>query len=961
MKSGGLLLLVAAVMAAPLLAQPGAPAVDGSAARTVTVHFADYQRLVERRREIEERLSGGAGRALDAVIGRARYDVKLGADAAQVTARFDVKTLRADGWKLLPLVGGGVAVSRFEAPMKGAFLVTREMLPPGSGLAPGTQYLLAEGGESGELVLEFLVPVYADGGVRRVQFTPPAVPLSTLDLTVPESDVTVSAEPDARVEATTPGKGGEPRRYTVALRGGEPLTLTMARPETPVAGPPGRPSSAAPRPELAVDLLNAQWSLGDARIRLRERLVVDVRTVPVDRLVLRKPAALASLTIHEEVGSTLLEESSVGRALDPDGRQESVEVRLRAPVAGRLVKLTLTGELRADPDQPELTLTPVTVEGASSIVEGYASVSSALPHAVSLERAQGARSVPVERLPLAFAPLDGPLLVTTELTDPESSLTIKQQVLPRPHTLSGAIQKLDVFTDLSGTAIRTHYHALLSPGPDGGLTVTLPDSTWTIAEVRGTATSDIPTLRAGTYALRVKPGSPDPAPLDFEVRHGSDTLHGTGDATLALARFNVPARNVSWTVQEPDQVRLWAWRGSFAESQGTHELFLHRFALGIWSGAATAALGLLEPSSLFWLLMVIAGVMIARSAALGRLPLDASVGQLAFLAGIVVLGAVLVHVLTNAANPGAALSDARDGRTEAQLRPLVPAPAPHPVSSLDEARDPRHTLAEDTSSAPATRVDAAPVPQPAVPPPAPAPTVMAVPVMHDTAMRADPLPPLPVSPGAPATAAVASAVTEGRPSFTRPVVLPGESGLSLEATFIERRYEALATALAMLVGIALFLAGFFALRQWIDVPTLNVGAGLGLLVLWLLDSRYPFTAPFAAAGFGLPVLLLGSVKLMGHALDTWDAWREEGERFTSRGGGDTRTESSRSGSWSASFPRSGDRNEVPIKEIFTDPPPVASGGPTNGGSAPAAGSDEISFVSEDDEAESGEAPGGEPQ
>src|SRR5207237_986132 len=126
---------------------------------------------------------------------------------------------------------------------------------------------------------------------RRLQFTPPPVPLSTMEITLPDGDSNVSIEhvsiePDARLEEVT-GKSGGPRHVKASLRGGEPLSIVLARPEAPAApAAPGHPA-AAPRPDLAVDQLHAQWTLSDAKIRLRERLVVDVRAVPVDRLVLK--------------------------------------------------------------------------------------------------------------------------------------------------------------------------------------------------------------------------------------------------------------------------------------------------------------------------------------------------------------------------------------------------------------------------------------------------------------------------------------------------------------------------------------------------------------------------------------------------------------------------------------------------------------------------------------------------
>src|SRR5690606_22414088 len=123
---------------------------------------------------------------------------------------------------------------------------------------------------------------------------------------------------------------------------------------------------------------------------------------------------------------------------------------------------------------------------------------------------------------------------------------------------------------------------------------------------------------------------------------------------------------------------------------------------------------------------------------------------------------------------------------------------------------------------------------------------------------------------------------EGRFVFTRALMLPGDAALTLEASYLERRWESRATAAAMLIGILLFLAVFLSIREMLDGGSTNMVAGFGLLLLWLLDVRFPFTATYAAAGFGVPVLLLGSVKLMGHALDVWDAWREEGERYAPR-------------------------------------------------------------------------------
>src|SRR5205814_2537486 len=125
-------------------------------------------------------------------------------------------------------------------------------------------------------------------------------------------------------------------------------------------------------------------------------------------------------------------------------------------------------------------------------------------------------------------------------------------------------------------------------------------------------------------------------------------------------------------------------------------------AIGLWSWAWAAFLGLLEPASLFWIMVVLVGLTVARSAALGRLPMDASMGQLAFLGGIVVLGAVFIHVLTNAANPGAALSDGRDTRQRDEMGSRPPAPNPPPPSAprtgFDTLGDRRNTLADDTMS-----------------------------------------------------------------------------------------------------------------------------------------------------------------------------------------------------------------------------------------------------------------------
>lgn len=920
---------------APLMLMVATAAAEPT--RTVSVRFDQYQHLVERRREVEERLGREGARALDLVIAKAHYEVELGAEAAQVTARFQLKTLREDGWKLIPLMGGGVSVTRFTPPKEGALLVVRDMLPSlATTLAPGTHYLLADGNQDGELVLQFLVPL-TEG---RTQFVPPAVPLSTVEVATAAEGM-LAVDPIARLDEQA--KQGGKRVWRGAIRGGEPLTIALIKPPAPVASAsPGQPP--APATELVVDQLFAQWALSDNRIRLRERLVIDVRGGATSALVLRKPAALANVQVREEVGSTLLEESSIGRALDPEGRQETLEIKLRQPVQGRLVRLALTAELRADADAPQLTLTPITAHAARTLTEGWLAVSSLLPHALALESADGAKQVPADRLPAGFGPTEGPQVLVAALTSAAPVLHVKQVVQGRPRPISGAIQKLDVVTDLSATTVRSRYRAQVTPGPDGTLLVSLPDGAgWALDEVRGTA-SDPSMVRQGSYLLHVRGES---TPLEFEIRHPEDPLRGTGDATLKLARFDVPAKNVSWTVVEPDGVRMWGWRGSFADTHPPADVFLQRFALGLWSGAGQALLGLFEPTSLSLILVVVLGVTLARSAALGRMPLDASLGQFAFIGFVVVLGAVFVHVLTNAANPGPSLADGRTARIE-RLEDVSRPPAPAPLPNLaPRPDDPRR----DEMPAP-PRSEPAPAPAPA----APAPPVRATSVeptgttlpgpttdLHMSAtQRVDPAP----------ASAPAAPVVEGRETFSRALMLAADQSLTLEASYVERRWESLPTGAAMLIAILLFLALFLSLRHMLDGGTANMIAGLCLLILWILDLKYPFTATYSAAGFGIPVLLLGSVKLIGHALDIWDSWREEGERFSSRGNTDSRTSETRSGNWSASFPRSSDRNEVAIKEIFAETPPGAT-------AAAAAASDDISFVSEDEESE--EARGGDGQ
>lgn len=973
--------LVAALLTLSSVVLPAAraqrpPDFSGSAApRTVAVRFEQYQRLVDRHRELEERLAReGGAHALDLVIAQAHYNVKLASDHAAVTARFALHTLERSGWKLIPLIGGAVAVSRFAPPQEGAHLVVRDMLPSlAVSMLPGTHYLLTDGRQDGELTLEFLVPVTTEGGVRKLSWVPPAVPLSTLEITAPAADGALTIQPGARVEEV-PGASGGMHTYRAALRGGEPLTIALTRPDAPAPASGAGQPSARPAADLVVDQLFAQWTLSDTRIRLRERLVVDVRGGPVDRLVLRKPAGLANVQVREDVGSTLLDESTVGRNLDQAGRQETLELKLRAPVSNRLVRLVMTGDLRADPDAADLALAPLTVDGARSLTEGFATISSQLPHALTVDHLVGARSIAVDRLPVSFAPAEGQPLLAVVLEAPAPVLHVKQQVLSRPKLIGAAIQKLDVTTDLTATATRTRYRAQVSPGTEGSLLVTLPaaDGSWSIEDVRGTSGNELSMIRTGTYLLHLKAG--DSVPLEFELKHPIEAPRGSGELSLPLARFNVPARNVTWTVTEPEPLRMWGWRGNFADVTAPPDFFVQRFALGIWSWAGQALFGLLEPATLIWILIVIGGLAVVRSAALGRMPLDASMGQLAFIGGVVVLGAVFIHVLTNAANPTGALSDGR-GDSLRPTPPGVSAPAP------------RNTPVDDASGMIAPRGEIQPLPLPgaaAPPPPPTAPLIRAASVEPSgaggtvditTQMSAAPVIASGATPagggglltatsgGAPtavnahtgATASFsappAAAVTvDGRTVFTRAMMLPSDDvTLTVEASYVERRFESVATAAAMLIGMLVFVAAFLSVRQLLDPTTTNMLAGLGLLILWMLDTRFPFSAPFAAAGFGLPVLLLGSVKLMGHALDVWDAWREEGERFHTRQGHESRgSTENRGGNWSASFPRSGDRNEVPIKEIFAEPPP----GPV---ASAALGSDDISFVTEDDEP--GDSPG----
>jgi hypothetical protein len=216
MNSKSLLLIVAvliAVMAVPAFAgekpaaeKPGEPRV-----RTVYVPYRELKKVIEKEgpgvflpypefeklwREAHPETPRVVEKPpVDALIAAASYVGSVDNKMARITATFDIEVLK-EGWVELPVALQFIAIT-------GAKLDGREAMLQAE---KGSYKLLVRRGkaETHELVVDFVVKVETRPGEMSLRFGCPRVPVSRLELTIPETRLDIAIDPSlaaSKIEA----------------------------------------------------------------------------------------------------------------------------------------------------------------------------------------------------------------------------------------------------------------------------------------------------------------------------------------------------------------------------------------------------------------------------------------------------------------------------------------------------------------------------------------------------------------------------------------------------------------------------------------------------------------------------------------------------------------------------------------------------------------------------------------
>ncbi|MBI4861334.1 MAG: hypothetical protein HY815_13915 [Candidatus Riflebacteria bacterium] len=942
---------------------------DQLSGKMVFLRFGEYRRLVARKRELEEKLQRAfqAGPPVDAVISRAHYTVRVDAgptrltsppgspaSLARVTARFSVELLKDAGFRQLPLVGGRVAVSRFTSALADSYLAVREMMarPQPVGVpADQTLTLIASGTGRGEVVLAFTVPVVetVDGG--RVSFAIPSVPVSALDLGIDERCARVSVEPSVgRSEA--PELPGYRTHCTVAPRSGGELTIAWVYPQAPAPPQPVVSPSPVPvfEPRIVLDRVATLFTIEEERLLVKAVLDVEVSGGQVEKLVVKKARGVQIRSLVEQGGTRMLEPRL------PDEAAETAQLRFREPFQG-LLRIALEAESRIERGALDLTLSPFTLDSLDQLRDGFMAVTTRLPIDLEAIEKGGARAIKPSRLPAELTGSGRPVLRAFEYRKDGAGAEVRLTRHQPLELLRGVISNLDVTTNLAGeSGFKEHYSLTVLANGEDKLRFAFPakerNELLTNVSVRplSQARESYPDLvREGDGRYRILLGGPIDGPLQvkFDVLHQVEPLKGYGTVSVPLARFEMPLQELTWTVQKPREFRFYGFQGPFRELESPREFFLMRFVTGIWATLRNGGEWLFQPARLPWLLLVVLIGLLAWSVLTGELPLSISWGQLAAVASVGAVGVVLVlflqQVALRAPSPGELLSRNERAQDGPFSQPSLGIQTGS-VGSGDRRLEMRDDLKAEEFRRGLPRIGLETLPTPPSGQPTATPSPASTPVIRESVTP--PAASLPFEQKSVETTTLSRSILMARSDAEEGVRIAG-----FTATFFERKNEWLVNGFAFIAGFVLFGVIFLGSRELIGRGTMLAVGLVGLLAVWAVDLGFPFALRWAAAGFGLPVLLIAGVRGLWRGIDLLERWREEGvrrqaqiDRFrSSRDQAQAHSHSHEESATGGGLGRERDVNEVSIKEIFAETPTR----PTE------PGSDGIDFVADEDDDEEG--------
>lgn len=151
---------------------------------SVVLPYLEYLKMWEK---VAGDPDGARPAAIPAVVTRSTYSAEVAKDVARVTAKLTVQVLDKP-WVRIPLSFGKAAVGELKSENEKILL---------QGIGNGSYVLLI--GEKGEheITIELLARVHTSPDGRHFELNCPNVGITTLELSVPESDQTIVIEPAA--------------------------------------------------------------------------------------------------------------------------------------------------------------------------------------------------------------------------------------------------------------------------------------------------------------------------------------------------------------------------------------------------------------------------------------------------------------------------------------------------------------------------------------------------------------------------------------------------------------------------------------------------------------------------------------------------------------------------------------------------------------------------------------------
>ena len=132
----------------------------------------------------------------EAVISESSYTAKVEKDVVRISAEYNIRVLKKEGWAKLPLTFGNVAVGKVSAADNKDVVMT--------GVSRGNYQILLNGAGDYAVTIELLAAVKTSPESRSFAFNCPVTGISEISVTVPEPDQTIEVLP-LRVHLPTDG------------------------------------------------------------------------------------------------------------------------------------------------------------------------------------------------------------------------------------------------------------------------------------------------------------------------------------------------------------------------------------------------------------------------------------------------------------------------------------------------------------------------------------------------------------------------------------------------------------------------------------------------------------------------------------------------------------------------------------------------------------------------------------